>query len=57
MEQRATGLLAGPAGFCADTTILMHGGMALAFCCAHAASRSAGHQLRLYQHRARIRKA
>jgi hypothetical protein len=57
MEQRATGLLTGAAGFCADTTVLMHGRMALAFCCAHAASRGAGHQLRLHKHRARLREA
>ena len=54
MEQRPTGLLARPAGHCADTTILMDGGMALAFCRADAASLGAGHQLRFYEPWARL---
>ena len=57
MEQRATRLLAGTASFGADTTVLMDGGMVLAFCRADAASFGAGHQLRLDQHRARLREA
>src|ERR671916_29122 len=57
MKQRATRLLAGTAEFCADATVIMHGGMALAFCRADAASFGAGHQLRLNQHRARLREA
>ena len=57
MEQRATRLLAGAAGLGADTAVLMHDGMALAFCGADAASLRAGHQLRLHQHRARLREA
>ncbi len=43
MEQRATRLLASAAGLGADATVLMHGGMALAFCRANAASLGAGH--------------
>jgi len=57
MEQRATRLLAGAAGLGADTTVVKHGGMALAFGRADAASLGAGHQLRLHQHRARLREA
>jgi hypothetical protein len=57
MEQRATCLLAGAAGLGADTAVLMHGRMALAFCRTDAASLSAGHQLSLHQHRARLGEA
>ena len=57
MEQRATRLLADTAGLGTDTTVLMHGGVALAFRGADAASLGAGHQLRLDQHRAGLREA
>ncbi len=57
MEQRATGLLTGAAGLGTDTAVLMHAGMALAFCRADAASLRAGHQLCLDQHRTRLREA
>ena len=55
MKQGPTRLLAGAAGVGADTTVLMHGGMALAFCRADAAGLGAGHQLRFHQHRAWLR--
>jgi hypothetical protein len=55
MEQGTTCLLTTAAGLGADTTVLMHGGMALAFCPADPAGLGAGHQLRLHQHRARLR--
>jgi hypothetical protein len=54
MEQRATRLLAGAAGFRANTTVLVHGDMALAFCRTDAASLGAGHQLSFHQHRTRL---
>jgi len=57
MEQRATRLLADAAGLGTETTVLMHGDMALAFRSADAASLGASHQLRLDQHRARLREA
>ena len=57
MEQRATRLLADAAGLRTDTRVLMHGGVALAFRGADAASLGAGHQLRLDQHRAGVREA
>ena len=57
MKQRATRLLAGAAGLGADTTVPMYAGMGLAFCRADAACLGAGHQLRLHQHRARLREA
>jgi hypothetical protein len=55
MEQRATRLLARAAGLGTDTTVLMHGSVALAFHGANSASLGAGHELRLHQHRARNR--
>jgi hypothetical protein len=57
MEQRATGLLASPAGVGADAAVLMRRGMSLAFCRTDAASLGAGHQLSLQQHRTRLREA
>jgi hypothetical protein len=57
MEQRATRLLAGAAGLGADTTVLVHGDMALAFCRADAASLGAGHQLSFHQHWTRLSEA
>ena len=57
MEQRATRLLAGAAGFRANTTVLVHGDMALAFCRADAASLGAGHQLSFHQHWTRLSEA
>jgi hypothetical protein len=43
MEQCTTGVLAGAAGLSAHTTVLMHGGMALAFGSADPAGLGAGH--------------
>ena len=57
MEQRATRLLADTAGLGADTTMLMHAHMALAFRSADATNLGAGHQLRFDQHRAGLRQA
>jgi hypothetical protein len=57
MEQCATCLLTGAAALSADTAVLMHGGMAIAFGRADAASLGAGHHLRLDEHRARLREA
>ena len=57
MKQRATGLLAGAAGLGTDTTVLVHGGMPVAFCRTETTSLSAGHQLNLQQHRTRFREA
>jgi hypothetical protein len=57
MEQRATRLLAGAAGLGADATVVMHGGMALAFCRTDAASLGACHQLSFDQHRTRLGEA
>jgi hypothetical protein len=54
MEQRATGLLAEPAGLATNATMLVHRGVALALCRADPAGLGAGHQLSLYQHWARI---
>ncbi len=55
MEQGTTRLLTTAAGLGTDTTVLMHGGMAIAFRPADPASLGAGHQLRLHQHWARLR--
>ena len=55
MEQRATRLFASAADLGADATVIMHGGMVLAFCRTDPASLGAGHQLCLNQHRARLR--
>ena len=57
MEQRATRLLAGAASLGTNTTVLVHGGMVLAFCRTDAASLGAGHELSLHQHRALLGKA
>jgi hypothetical protein len=57
MEERATCLLAVAAGLGTDTTVLVHGGMALTFCRTDTASLGAGHQLSLHQHRTRLREA
>ena len=54
MEQGTTGLLTTAAGLGTGTTVVMHGGMALAFRPADPAGLGAGHQLRLHQHRARL---
>jgi len=57
MEQRATRLFARAADLRANATVIMHGGIVLAFCRADEASLGAGHQLRLNHHRARFREA
>jgi hypothetical protein len=55
MKQSATCLFAGTTGVSADTTVLVHRGVALAFRRADAASFGARHKLRLHQHWARLR--
>jgi len=57
MQQRAARLLADTAGFGADTTMVMHGHMALAFRSADATNLGARRQLRFDQHRAGRRQA
>ena len=55
MQERAAGLLAGPAGGCANPAVLVHSGMGVAFFGADPTDLGTRHQLGLDQHRAWFR--